>query len=412
MKRSILFACLALTIALLGGCSSENKEGSVSAPDYLRDPVALDESLSVGHVTISYPSVLATSPAETHEQMRDDGFSYLCTQGSLHSEDWNISYVIEERTGMTLAQARAEAESEMSLPERYDELDDATKAFVDHTDWLSLEDTDEGFALTKTYDDAMLTMAHYYKLSNGDVASVSGSFPIEWYESAPNFFDGIFDSVVICDAMEGSAEGIWIPTETDLVYVDDGGVTWGYPYHPEGAPDNVQAFPDMLYTQGDNRETGYLNVAEHQIAVEVAKSRVPDEPGEYSITVTSNLYGFLSDEIVGKRTAGAFSTQPAETPEKSGNKWIPLDEGDVSTTSDNRTWGWWTADGSTDMEFVMATDTGRYGYIVAEERLAADSSNWAEYVNAGAKNTVVMLNVYLYDSQEIVGRYAVAMHAE
>lgn len=63
------------------------------------------------------------------------------------------------------------------------------------------------------------------------------------------------------------------------------------------------------------------------------------------------------------------------------------------------------------MEFVMATDTGRYGYIVAEERLAADDGNWNAYANEGVKNPVVMLNVYLYDSQEVVGRYAVAMHA-
>ena len=58
----------------------------------------------------------------------------------------------------------------------------------------------------------------------------------------------------------------------------------------------------------------------------------------------------------------------------------------------------------------MASTTGRYGFIVAAERIQAeiDAQN---AVDAGAEEHTVMLDVYLYDSDEVVGQYAVTLYA-
>ena len=408
MRRIALAFALIAALGTTAGCSSEGTAPS-DLPGYIQDPASLTETLSVAHITIDHPVELEPVFVGASEFIYDDGSSCTVTTGQFFSEDGSIVFTVDEYAGRSLADARAEVELEMSLPDRYDELDDATKAVVDHTEWVSLEEAEDGFVLTKTYDGVMMAVFRYIQIGESDHACVMGSFPIEWNEACPGFFRAVFDSVGVADEVSGFPGGTWIPTEVEPAYVDEDGVVWGYWYHPEGEPDYVRVSPDMLYVQGDGGVAGYLNVAEFEAAVEAASAQIPDEPGSYDIEVTSNIYAFLSDEVVGTRTEMTVATQPAETPEESANVWIPADAS-ISTTPDGLTWGLWTADGTTDMEFVMATDTGRYGYIVAADRIAAEGRNWSAFMG-GVTDPTVELDVFLYGSKEVVGKYAVTLYS-
>lgn len=407
MRRILCAGLLCAALAVAGGCSSS--EGDVVVPSYIAEPVELTETLSVGHVSISYPGELESEYTGSHERVDGGGRSCIVTTGRFCNEDWSLVVQVDEYTGLPIEEARAYAEEEMGLADRYDELDDATKAIVDNIEWVSLEDKDDGFVFTKIIQGAHMAIFRYYVTGEGDYAEVMCTLPLAWHEANPGFIDAVLASVVINEEAAGYPGGIWIPTSAEPVYVDENGVTWGYSHHPEGEPEHVRVTPDMVYTQGDNGETGYLNRTEHNAAVEAAQSGMPDEPGYYIIEVSSNLYGFLSDEVVGVRTEKTPITQPAETPEESANEWFPI-EYEVSTTSDGRTWGQINVYGENDMEFVMASTTGRYGFIVAAERMQAeiDAQN---ALDAGAEEFTIMLDVYLYDSDEVVGQYAVAMYA-
>ncbi len=409
-KRFLGAGLLCAALAIASGCATSGGEGTAAGvPDYVAEPVELTETLSVGHVSVGYPDELESEYSGTHERIDGGGRSCLVTTGQFNNEDWSLVVRVDEYTGLPIEEARAYAEQEMALPDLYDELDDATKAIVDNMEWVSLEDKADGFVFTKILQGTQMAIFRYYVINEDDYAEVMLTLPVAWHEANPGFVDAVLESVVINDEAAGYPGDVWIPTNAEPIYVDEKGVTWGYTYHPEGEPEHVSVFSDMLYTQGDGGETGYMNMAEHDAAVEAARSNVPDEPGYYIIEVSSNLYGFLSDEVVGVRTQKTPITQPAETPEESANEWFPV-EYEVSTTSDGRTWGRINVYGENDMEFVMASTTGRYGFIVAAERIQAeiDAQN---AVDAGAEEHTVMLDVYLYDSDEVVGQYAVTLYA-
>ncbi len=406
-KRFLGTGLLCAALAFAGGCSSS--EVAVDVPSFIQEPVELTKTLSVGHVSVGYPNELEGRFFDSSERAYEDGSSCIVTFGQFYNEDWSLVGTVEEYTGRSIDDALAEIEQDMALAERYEELDMATQASV-RNPWVSLESTEAGFdAVRKTFDNAAIAMFRHIAIDEVSYVSVCVTLPVVWHEANPNFAAAVLDSVVLNEDAAGFPDGIWIPTEIDPVYVDDAGTTWGYWYQPEGEPDYVRVSPDMLYAQGDDGVAGYLKVAEEDAAIEASKESLPDEPGEYEVEVVSNLYGFLSDEVVSVRTSESLVTQPAETPEESANEWVPVGEA-VSITSDGRTWGWWTVGGSTDMEFVMATDTGRYGYIIAAERIEAENANWVAFMN-GEHNPTCKLDVYLYDSDEVVGQYAVSMHA-
>ena len=412
MRKLVLSLLLTVSFLLAAGCSANGSSDggqNVETPDYLVGAPVLTKTISVGHISMGYPDALEAGLVDVSERDFDDGSTCVLTTGQCYNEDWSIIFTIQEYSGRDISLARAEVEEEMGWPERYDELSPENQAHVDRAKWLSLEDIDGGFVLTKTYDDTAMSIEQYREVPDG-YARILASLPLAWYESAPGFFDAMLDSVVVNQEVTRPSGSEWYPTEIDPIYIDANGVTWGYSYHPEGEPDYVRVNPDMEYRQGDNGVMGYLNAAEFEAAFEAAAAQAPDEPGDYEVKVTCNLYAFLSDEVVGTLTWGRWVTNPAETPKESANAWIPVDD-TVSKTADGRTWGFSTIDGSTDMEFVMATNTGRYGYISAEERQAAVLDNWNRSIK-GEKNPTTMLNVVLYDSNEVVGQYAVTLYTE
>ncbi len=212
--------------------------------------------------------------------------------------------------------------------------------------------------------------------------------------------------LVACSNANPSGGAAWEPTDEDPVYTDENGVTWGISYHPEGASEYALVDPDMLLTQGDGGAVGYVSVEESTEALLNAGEDCPDTPGIHEIDVSVNLYEFLTYEVIGTDTFRTTVMIGAEN----ANAWFPGQYDDVSTTDDGRTWGSNLVDSTCDMLYVMADDTGCYGFVSAVELREAEELTMLEVAQTG-KTATMTLNVVLYDSNTIVGQYAVTTHA-
>ncbi len=214
-------------------------------------------------------------------------------------------------------------------------------------------------------------------------------------------------STLLAACSSPSGEDVWFPTEADPVYTDEDGTTWGIDYNP---PDAVEDFifvsPDMVYSSNDDGVRGYVSKAENDAAIAEVVAAAGDAPGEYKAYVSLNLYAFLSDEVVGTTTFTAGSYRDYEKVEGTRNEWVPEWHLDTETTDDGLVWGWRGDAGEVDMEFVRATDTGEWGYIFDSDRYAAQEANFKAR-DEGVEDPTVMIDVVLFDSDVVVGQYAV-----
>lgn len=202
----------------------------------------------------------------------------------------------------------------------------------------------------------------------------------------------------------------WSPTEADPVYTDENGVTWGIDYNPPDAADEfVFVSPDMVLSGGDNGATGYMSWEEYNAATAEVAGEYRGIPGEHQAYVSVNLYAFLSDEVVGTSTFTAGYYEGYERVEGTRNGWTPESRLDTKTTEDGLVWGWRGDAGDVDMEFVRSTDTKEWGYILDSDRYTAQEANFKSR-DEGAQDPTVMIDVVLFDSDVVVGQYAVTLY--
>ena len=217
---------------------------------------------------------------------------------------------------------------------------------------------------------------------------------------------------LLLSACAQTQDDVWHPTEEDPVYTDENGITWGIAYNPpDDGEDFVYISPDMEFSGGDNGAVGYMNREENEAAMAEIAEVFRGVPGESQAYVSVNLYAFLSDEVVGTSTFAAGYYEDYVKIQGSRNAWVPEYHLDTMTTDDGLVWGWRGDAGDVDMEFVRATDTGEWGYILDTDRYAAQEANFKSR-DDGVEDPTVMIDVVLFGSDEVVGKYAVTLYTQ
>lgn len=236
------------------------------------------------------------------------------------------------------------------------------------------------------------------------------TIPKTRFAAALLFLAAALFSTLLLSACAQDQGNAWYPTEEDPVYTDENGTTWGIAYNPRGAPDEFTFVPpDMEFSGGDNGAVGYIDLAESEAAIAEVAEVFRGIPGQHQAYVSVNLYAFLSDEVVGTSTSVAGYYEDYVKVEGTRNAWVPEWHLDTTTTDDGLVWGWRDDAGDVDMEFVKATDTGEWGYILDSDRYAAQEANFKSR-DEGVEDPTVMIDVVLFDSDEVVGQYAVTLY--